>query len=157
MARPGVGTERIVEVIKELETSGREATATAVRERLSTGSYSTIAAVLTDWRRERASEARVPTPELPDGVRQLLTPLWAEAWKAAMTVHEPERQAMARERQEHERTKTEMIAEIARLEDELNAEKEQTAGTVSAIEGQLKTLAEERDREREDAQAARAG
>ena len=34
-------------VIKELETSGREPTATAVRERLGSGSYSTIAAVLT--------------------------------------------------------------------------------------------------------------
>src|SRR3954465_3296901 len=141
MARPGVGTERIVEVIKELEASGREATATAVRERLGAGSYSTIAAVLTDWRREKASETRSPTPELPDGVRQLLTPLWAEAWKAAMSVHEPERQAMARERQEHERTKSEMVAEIARLEDAGDALQE----SLNAIGEERETLKREAD------------
>src|SRR3954469_11001368 len=156
MARPGVGSERIVEVIKELEIAGREPTATAVRERLGSGSYSTIAAVLTDWRRDKASETRTPTPEPPDAVRQLLIPLWSEAWKAATSVHEPERQAFVRERQEHERTKAEMIAEIARLEDELTAERETTARTVEALEGQLKTLTHDQARHREEKEALKA-
>jgi len=39
--------------------------------RQSSGSYTTIAAVLTDWRREKASESRAQTPEPPDSVRHL--------------------------------------------------------------------------------------
>src|SRR3954470_15687915 len=156
MARPGVGSERIVEVIKELEIAGREPTATAVRERLGSGSYSTIAAVLTDWRRDKASETRTPTPEPPDGVRQLLIPLWSEAWKAATSVHEPERQAFVRERQEHERTKAEMITEICRLENQLTPEREKAARTVETLEGQLKTLADAQARHREQNQDLKA-
>ena len=88
MARPGVGTEKIIEVIRELEAAGREPTATSVRERLGSGSYTTIAAVLADWRREKASETRAQIPEPPDAVRQLFTQLWAEAWKAALNQSE---------------------------------------------------------------------
>lgn len=44
-----------------------------------------------------------PIPEPPDSARHLLCHLWGEAWKAALVVHEPERQAFARARAEHER------------------------------------------------------
>lgn len=76
MARPGIGTEKIIEVIRELEATGREPTATAVREQLGSGSYSTIAAVLADWRREKARDTETPIPEPPDSVRHLLSHLW---------------------------------------------------------------------------------
>jgi chromosome segregation ATPase len=156
MARPGVGTEKIIGVIRELEASGHEPTATSVRERLGSGSYTTIAAVLTDWRREKASETRAQTPEPPDAVRHLMTHFWGEAWKAAMNVHEPERQAFARERQDHDRVKSEMVAEITRLEGALVSEKEQAARTMEGLQGQLTALAEERDCIRDEAQTARA-
>src|SRR5512146_1619649 len=135
MARPGVGSERIMEVTRELEAEGREPTATAVRERLGSGSYTTIAAVLADWRRAKASEAKAPTPEPPETVRHLMTHLWAEVWKAALGVHKPERQAFARERQEHERAKAELLAEIARLEGELEAETERAARVRDDLDG----------------------
>ena len=108
MARPGVGTEKIIEVIRELEAAGREPTATSVRERLGSGSYSTIAAVLADWRRAKARDTGTPSPEPPDGLRQLFSELWAEAWKAALNVHEPERQAFARAREQHERINSDL-------------------------------------------------
>lgn len=145
-----------MEVIRELEASGREPTATAVRELLGSGSYTTIAAVLADWRREKASKTKAPTLEPPDTVRHLMTHLWAEAWRAALGIHEPERQAFARERQEHERAKAELLAEIARLEGELEAEKEQTASMRKDLDGKMKILTDERDRCRDEAQAARA-
>lgn len=132
MARPGVGVERILEAIKDLEAAGREPTATAVRERLGSGSYSTIAAVLTDWRRDKA-QARPAVPEPPESVKNLSSQLWTAAWAAAMSVHEPERQAFATDRQEFERQKTEMHSEIARLEAELDAEKERAARTIQNL------------------------
>jgi Plasmid replication region DNA-binding N-term len=148
MARPGVGTERILEVIKELEGQGKELTVTAVREQLGTGSFSTIGAVLADWRQSKAKEARPAVPEPPESVRGLFGQLWAEAWTTAMRVHEPERQAFARDRQEFERGKGEMLSEIARLEAELEAAKEAAARTIQ-------TLTEERDRFNDEVQCLR--
>src|SRR4051812_4502896 len=133
MARPGVGAERILDTIKELEAQGREATVTAVREQLGSGSFTTIGAVLADWRQGRAQETRPAVPEPPESVRVLFGQLWTEAWNAALRVHEPERQAFARDRQDYERGKGEMLAEIARLEAELEAAKESGARTVQEL------------------------
>lgn len=146
MARPGIGPDRIIEVIKQLDAQGTEPTVTAVREKLGTGSFSTIGTVLADWRQSKVKEARPAVPEPPETVRGLFGQLWAEAWNAAMRVHEPERQAFARDRQEYERGKTEMLAEIARLEAEIEAAKE--AGAQMA-----QTLTEERDRYAGEVQA----
>jgi hypothetical protein len=46
--------------------------------------------------------------------------LWAETWKEADAIHEPERQAFQRERAEHEQLRAEKDQEIARLEAELS-------------------------------------
>src|SRR5512135_3520107 len=116
----GIKPERVREVIKELEARREKATFTAIREQLGGGSYSTIAAVLTEWRREQAEAVRPVVPEIPESLTHLLRHLWAEAWKAADAVHEPERQARERERAEHEQLRAEMGQEIARLEAELS-------------------------------------
>src|SRR5262245_52336534 len=148
MARPGVGAERIAEVIRQLEAEGIEPTVTAIRERLGSGSFSTIGAVLSDWRQSRANEARPAVPEPSDPVRGLFGQLWAEVWNSAMKVHEPERQAFARDRQEYERTKAEMLSEIERLEAEFEKEKQTAARTIEV-------LTDERDRLAGELQAAR--
>lgn len=139
MARVGIEPERVAEVIAELESQGVEPTVTAIRDRLGTGSYSTIGAVLTDWRQGKAKQARPAIPEAPHSVRNLAQQLWAEAWNTATRVHEPERQAFARERQENEQGKKEMVSEIARLEGEVETAKEAGAHTAQA-------LTEERDK-----------
>src|SRR5262245_64089112 len=100
MARPGVGAEKILEAIRQLEVEGKEVTVTAVRDRLGNGSFSTIGAVVSDWRHRRAKETRTPVPEPSDSVRGLFAQLWVEVWQGAMKVHEPERQAFARDREE---------------------------------------------------------
>jgi DNA repair exonuclease SbcCD ATPase subunit len=142
MARPGVGVEKIVEAIKTLEAEGHEVSVTAVRQRLGkTGSFSTIGPVVTEWRDKRAKETRAPVPEPSDSVRGLFTRLWAEAWAEAMKVHEPERQAFARDREEYQRGKGEMLSEITRLEAEIDAQREQTNKA-------LAELTAERDRYR---------
>lgn len=119
MARPGITPERIREIIKQLEAERADVTVTALRERLGTGSYSTLGAVLNDWRQEQARAARPAIPEAPENLAHLLRHLWAEAWKAADASHEPERQVFARERQEHEKARQELAEEVRRLEEEL--------------------------------------
>ena len=100
--------------------------------------------MLAAWRRERA-EAVLPTvPAIPEGVSRLVGNLWAEAWKAADSVHEPERQTFQLERAEHEQLRAEKDQEIARLEAELSrveAERE-------SAQGSLTKAGEELERER---------
>src|SRR3954452_16196673 len=143
MARPGVGADRITETIKTLEAEGTEPTVTAVRERIGSGSFSTIGAVLSDWRQSRAKETRPAVPEPSDSVRGLFGQLWAEVWTSAMKVHEPERQAFARDRQEYERGKSEMLSEIERLEAELEAEKQRSARTIEELNQERARLTDE--------------
>ena len=83
MARPGLAPDQIRQTIQELAAEGTEPSVTAVRERLGTGSYSTIGAVLSDWRRQQAQAARPAVPEPPDTLAHLVKNLWAEAWKSA--------------------------------------------------------------------------
>ena len=136
----GIKPEKVREVIKELEAERKKATFTAIRERLGGGSYSTIAAVLTQWRREQAEAVRPVVPEIPESLTHLLRHLWAEAWKAADSVHEPERQAREREEIEHEKLRAEMGQEIARLEAELTqveAERESAQAALTKIGEEL--------------------
>ena len=120
MGRPGIEPDKIRKVISELDAEGKAVSVTSIRERLGSGSYSTFSAVLAEWRRERA-EAVLPTvPAIPEGVTHLVEHLWAEAWKAADSIHDPERQTFQRERAEHEQLRAEKDQEIARLEAELS-------------------------------------
>ena len=120
MGRPGIERGKIRKVISELDAEGKAVSVTSIRERLGSGSYSTFSAVLAEWRKERA-EAVLPTvPAIPEGVSHLVGHLWAEAWKAADSIFDPERQAFQRERAEHEQLRAEKDQEIARLEAELS-------------------------------------
>src|SRR5512135_2734235 len=120
MGRPGIEQSKIREVIDALDAEGKAISVTSIRERLGSGSYSTLGAVLAAWRKERA-EAVLPTvPAIPEGVSRLVGHLWAEAWKAADSVHEPEREKFQRERAEHEQLRAEKDQEIGRLEAELS-------------------------------------
>src|SRR5512135_3807210 len=102
MGRPGIERDKIRKVISELEAEKKGLSVTSIRERLGSGSYSTLSAVLAEWRKERAKAVLPTVPAIPEGVTHLVEHLWAEAWKAADSVHEPERQAFQREQVEHE-------------------------------------------------------
>ena len=120
MGRPGIEPEKIRKVISELEAEKKALSVTSIRERLGSGSYSTIGAVLAAWRRERAKAVLPTVPAIPEGVTHLVENLWAETWKAADSIHEPERQTFQRERAEHEQLRAEKDQEITRLEAELS-------------------------------------
>ena len=69
MARSGVSPEQVREVITALEAEGRDVSVIAVRERLGSGSYSTIGAVVQEWRKEREQSARPAPPAPPERLR----------------------------------------------------------------------------------------
>src|SRR5512135_706202 len=118
--RPAViNKDKIRKAITELEAEKKEVTVVTVRERLGSGSYSTIKEVLNAWRSEQAEVVQSDVPEMPESLTHLLRRLWAEAWKAADSVHETERQACERKEIEHERLKAEMTHEISRPEEQL--------------------------------------
>lgn len=118
MARQALTPERILETIEELDAGGLDVTVTAVRERLGTGSYTTIGAVLNEWRRQRKAPDAAAVPEAPASLRPLAQRIWSEAWKAAQAALQVERLAFTQERAALAREKEEMAAEISRLERE---------------------------------------
>ena len=141
MGRPAViNKEKIRGAITELEAEKKEVTVIAVRERLGSGSYSTIKDVLNAWRSEQAEAVEPAVPEMPEVLTHLLRRLWAEAWKAADSVHDTERQAREREQIEHERLKAEMTHEIHRLEEgfaEVDADRESLRASFKKVEEEL--------------------
>src|SRR5512147_87974 len=140
MGRRGIEPERIRKIITELEAEKKGLSVTSIRERLGSGSYSTIGAVLDEWRKEKAGAVLPAVPAIPEGVTHLVGHLWAEAWKAADSIHEPERQAFQRERAEHEQLRAEKDQEIARLEAELSraeAERESAQVALAKAGGEL--------------------
>lgn len=146
--RPAViNKEKIREAIRELEAEKKEVTVITVRERLGSGSYSTIKDVLNIWRSEQAEVVQSDVPEMPESLTHLLRRLWAEAWKAADSVHETERQACERKEIEHERLKAEMTHEISRLEEQLaevDADREALRASLRMIEEELQSKEVER-------------
>lgn len=170
MGRAGLSPESILETIHELDSEGADVTVTAVRERLGTGSYTTIGAVLSEWRRQQSS-GQPGVPEPPATLRPLAQRIWSEAWKAAQAALHAERQSYSQERATLQREKEEMRSEIARLEKEaaklteardraLQAAEEASAGAnalqleCSKLRQANEILAGEVDRLRADAQKA---
>ena len=139
--------EKIREAIRELEAEKKEVTVVTVRERLGSGSYSTIKDVLNVWRSEQAEIVELAVPEMPETLTHLLRRLWVEAWKAADSVHETERQACERKEIEHERLKAEMTHEIHRLEEgfaEVDADRESLRASFKKVEEELQRKEVER-------------
>lgn len=125
MTRQGLQPEQILEAINQLDAEGVDVTVTAVRERLGSGSYSTIGAVLNDWRTERKTGARSNAPPPPAQLRGLLHQLWAESWRAADAHYDAERVVHAQERVLFQKTRDEMTAEIVRLEADNGRERQE--------------------------------
>src|SRR5512135_1080678 len=152
MGRRGIEPDKIRKVISELEAEKKGLSVISIRERLGSGSYSTIGAVLDEWRKEKAGAVLPAVPAIPEVVSHLVGHLWAEAWKAADSSHEPEREKFQRERAEQERVRAEMGQEIARLEAELSrVEAERESGRAA-----LGKAGEELERERVERAKAEA-
>lgn len=112
----GITEQQIREAIEQILAEDQEPTTTAVRAILGSGSFSTIASVLSKWRDEKASDAKTPMPQIPKSATQLTQRLWSEAWQSALEFHETERDGFRAQRRDWNREKSELEAEVSQLE-----------------------------------------
>lgn len=117
MARIGITENEIADAINALQAEGMGITVQAVRSKLGTGSYTTIQAALDRWRSHQ-TEVGNAVPEIPEKVLSLARILWVEAWKESSRNFDTEKAAFGEERQRFEVMRSEMSAEIDRLESE---------------------------------------
>ncbi|MCI0654422.1 MAG: DNA-binding protein [Methylococcaceae bacterium] len=116
MARAGITEQQVFEAAQGLLQEGQTVSVSAVRERLGSGSYSTINAHLTKWREDNNNRKPSDIPDIPSSVENALRHIWALAWKEALDPIKSEREGLETVRREMEREKKVMEAEIAGLE-----------------------------------------
>lgn len=116
MARIGLSEQQVFEAAEALLNEGQGVTVSAVRERLGSGSYSTINTHLGKWREAEGSRKPADIPDIPPSVDTALRHVWALAWKESQERTRAEREGLDSARRDMERGKKDMEAEIARLE-----------------------------------------
>lgn len=84
MARSGVTYHDVQRAIDELLARGESPSVQKVRERLGTGSFTTISDHLREWRQRRAQNRDVPPPRgMPAALQELAEGLWHQAQESA--------------------------------------------------------------------------
>ncbi len=121
MARQGITPDQVHTAATALSEEGVSPTVQAVRERIGSGSYTTISAHLTGWRSEHAGQVPANIPDMPEKVGAAFHQVWSVAARAAQEDVETQRQALEAMRREMEKEKADMGAEIERLERGLDA------------------------------------
>ena len=116
MARSGITKEQVFETAAALAEEGTRPTVNNIRERLGSGSYSTITAHLAAWREDSAAVVAPAPSDIPEAVQSSFGRVWALANKAARDELETQREAFENLRREMDTERGELLAEIARLE-----------------------------------------
>ena len=133
MARQGITRDQVYETAATLRDEGVQPTVQAVRERLGSGSFSTISAHLAEWKTEHGAQAVADIPAMPDKVQAAFQQIWATTARSAQEGLETQRQALEAMRREMDKERSEMAGEIKRLEKAL----EETATRANALETAL--------------------
>jgi chromosome segregation ATPase len=81
---------------------------------------SNITKWLGEWKAEQEIKRADALPPMPSSVEGAMRQVWGAAWKETQTQIEAEREALANLRKELERERAEMLAEINRLDGELD-------------------------------------
>jgi hypothetical protein len=132
MARTGITSEQVYEAAEALTREGVTPTVHTVRERLGTGSFSTITGYLSAWRADRDAAKAAHIPDPPEAVTRLFRDLWAVSWKANHEALGNERLALDAARRDMDTERAEMSREIEALEQAL--EKAEAANQAKATE-----------------------
>ncbi|MCP4042623.1 MAG: hypothetical protein GY731_11825, partial [Gammaproteobacteria bacterium] len=119
MARQGISKEQVYTAAAELREEGSAPTVQAVRDRLGSGSFSTISAHLAEWKAENAAQGPADIPAMPEKVQASFNQIWATASRSAQEGVETQREALEAMRREMDKERAEMAAEIGRLEGSL--------------------------------------
>jgi len=115
----GITRQQIQEAIEKLVGAGEDPTTTKIRQILGTGSYTTIGTVLQAWR-EKLARAK-PAPQIPESIEKLFVRAWIVAVDTAATAHETEKAGFISARTDLEKANAELLAEVKRLEDDLES------------------------------------
>lgn len=125
-------TEQIFAAADEIDAAGLNPTLAAVRKALGSGSFTTIAQAMSEWRARKAtrdSPVREPMPEtLVERVQEFTATLWAAAIELANRRLDAERDTFETARQQLESEKR----EAADLADQVNLELETLKATLGA-------------------------
>ncbi|MCP4406347.1 MAG: hypothetical protein GY807_00995 [Gammaproteobacteria bacterium] len=79
MGRAGISKKQVFEAAGALTDEGVSATVQAVRQRIGSGSFSTISAHLADWKAEHAGQVPANIPDMPEKVTLAFAQVWAVA------------------------------------------------------------------------------
>lgn len=149
MPRPGVTQEQVIQAVEAIAAEGGNPTVLAVRKRLGGGSPNRITPWLAEWRASQAATEAKDLPEIPAAVDNAMRHVWALAWQHAQEQLATERQALSKARQSSETEREELLAEISRLDGELETltnAREQTEATLrEAQQAHAQTLSDERE------------
>ena len=141
MGRPGITYEEVAQTAELLAKKGINPTITQVRDKLGTGSRSTIHQHLTEWRKTIPSKTAVNKPVLPLKIQSALM--------AEIEFRVDEARAELQEEMERLRSEAETLAEDGKeLEAEMDALRERNE-TLETQCQRLQVLADERSRELE--------
>ncbi len=168
MARPGITKHEVFEAASQLLGQGREPTIAEVRQILQTGSNSTIANHLRDWRKEQAgTEALSLHSNLPQEALAMVKGLWERLKQLAedkCTLLEKEQQeevaVLNREVEKYKSNnqrwqqllnqwteeKKELVLDKKQLEETLLALENEKGGLQSSLEVKAKEVLEKQER-----------
>lgn len=168
MARPGISKQEVFEVASQLLGQGREPTIAEVRQILQTGSNSTIANHLRDWRKEQdGTQALALHSNLPQEALSMIKGLWERLKQLAedkcSRLEREHEQSILEIRQELDKYKSnnqrwqhlfnqwteekkQLIAERARIETTLTSLENDKLSLQSFQEVQAKELLEKNER-----------
>ena len=134
----GITKDQIWAAADELQRLGQAPTLAAVRDMLGdTGSFSTIAPAMSEWRKLQAKTAGVKTP-VPEAfsarMRQQAEHVWADAISVAEELISSERDALRVARKELESERSEMASLLDHAEAKLSTAKASQAEAESKNE-----------------------
>jgi flagellar biosynthesis GTPase FlhF len=141
MARPIVTQELVFETADRLSSAGEEASIIAVQERIGGGSYSTVKRFLDAWKEARKTAA--PPIDVPPDIAAQGQAFVRGLWAAAHTLAE---QRIA-----------EIRAETGEQVRQARAALEAAEATITRLETEAETLAQQRDDAQHEREEARAG
>jgi hypothetical protein len=124
MPRTGITSEQVYQAAEALIKEGITPTVHTIRERLGTGSFSTITGYLNAWRTDRDAAQATYIPDPPETVTRLFRDVWTASWKANHETLANERHAIEAARRDMDTERAEMSREIQALETTLEKAEE---------------------------------
>jgi chromosome segregation ATPase len=134
MGRPGITKEQVFEASSAIAREGQTPTVVLVRTRLGGGSPNNITKWLNEWKESNEIRKVESLPPLPEGVESAMRQVWGAAWKDAQAQLEGEREALNTARKDIEQERNQMLAEIERLDGDLDQARDEIRAGAEALE-----------------------